>query len=226
MWFPADATKHPLPQAANARPITPTIIILHTNGGFGTVDSLWSYWNSISSGVFSHFQVDVDGAAAQYQSTDLEAPAQWAGNAHGVSIETQDGNDPTLPWSAEQLHAIGNIIRAVAQYHNIPLRLVQSPTDTGIGYHQQFPEWNQSGHNCPGPVRVAQLVNTLIPSLTEVSELTPDDWKTMGALADKIITHTRNDMLALLKGVNAKVDTIKADVEALKQGTPPAGFGN
>src|SRR4051794_2281823 len=98
-WFPADATKMPLPQAAAMPTIAPSMIILHTNGGSGSCQGLFNYWSTNKSGVFSHFQVDRDGTAAQYQSTNLEAPAEFAGNHLAVSIETQDNGDPSQPWT-------------------------------------------------------------------------------------------------------------------------------
>jgi hypothetical protein len=37
-----------------------------------------------------------------------------------------------------------------------------SQTDSGVGYHQQFSIYNQSGHDCPGPERVNQLLHTVL----------------------------------------------------------------
>lgn len=149
----------------------PTAIILHTMGGYlnGT-DA--TFRNSGYSGTESHFGIggpedgiSLDGIVWQWQDLDYTADAQYSGNEYGISIETSDGAISTNPWSDRQLDAITTLLIWLCQKYNLPAKLMTKETDKGIGYHQLFHDWNMDGHNCPGSVRVAQLVNIVIPSV-------------------------------------------------------------
>lgn len=168
MLFPGLARTMLLPQGAGQRRIVPSLIVVHTNGGPGTVQGLYDYWRPgpgwpLGSGIFSHFQIDFDGTVGQYQDTELEAPAEWAANIRAVSIETQDDGNPDAPWTRAQALALATLIAALCDAHAIPTTLVSSPDGNGIGYHEQFPEWNRNGHRCPGFQREQQLRNFVIP---------------------------------------------------------------
>lgn len=155
--FPEIATVMLLPQGKFEQHIEHDCIVLHTNGGPGSGPGLWNYWANPPSDIFSHFQVDADGTAYQYQDTDLEAPAEYAGNLRGISIETQDKGNPDTPWTLAQATKIAEIVRAVGMTHIIPLTMMTDESSRGIGYHSMWPDWNKSKHNCPGPVRVQQI---------------------------------------------------------------------
>jgi hypothetical protein len=169
MLFRGLAKQLLLPQGAGMRRIVPNLIVVHTNGGPGSITGLRNYWQPgpnwpNGSGVFSHFQVDADGSIGQYQDTELEAPAQFDGNSRGVSIETQDNGDPDVPWTRVQALALSTLIAAVAQQHDIPLRMVVTADEHGVGYHEQFTAWNHNGHRCPGFQREQQLRNFVLPN--------------------------------------------------------------
>jgi hypothetical protein len=64
-----------------------------------------------------------------------------------------------------QFDKLVQLIRWCGSTHNIPMKLVTSTSDRGIGYHRQFARWNPNNHSCPGDVRLAKLKNELLPAL-------------------------------------------------------------
>jgi N-acetylmuramoyl-L-alanine amidase-like protein/putative peptidoglycan binding protein len=144
----------------------PKAVFVHTNGGGSHLTSWFDQvWASTHQRLGSTFQVYSDGAIDQLCDTESVIYAQYSASHWAVSIETQDDGHPTAPWTPAQLAAIGKLIKWLHEVHGIPLRAMANPTDSGISYHQQFAVYNQSGHDCPGPVRVNQLLHTVIPRL-------------------------------------------------------------
>ncbi len=156
------------------------IVCVHTMVGFlsGTEQMFrQDGW----TGTESHFGVGGpadpghDGTVYQWVDTDFEADANLGGNHRLISIETSDGGDETNPWSEAQLQAIADIIVWCCQEYAIPAELVadSAPGRRGIGYHRQGIDpwrvaggetWSRSnGKVCPGDVRIAQLVEDVIP---------------------------------------------------------------
>lgn len=179
--------------------ITPRLIVVHTNGGPGTPDAIRNYFNRPGNSVYSHFDVGWDGAAVQMQDTGRTASAQWDANPYAVSIETQDDRNPLRPWTDAQLAKIVALIRAIAAAHSIPLRLADRADGSGIGWHSMYPAWNHSAHNCPGPVREAQLRLHVIPALTAP---TPPGGLVMDA-----------EVKAAFAALTAKIDNLGAILE-------------
>lgn len=165
------ATYKPLGSQTQPKLVVPTAIILHTMGGYlnGT-DA--TFRNNGYTGDESHFGIggpadgiNLDGVVWQWQDLDYTADAQYSGNKYGVSIETSDGTVPANPWSERQLAAIESLLIWLCQKYSLPAKLMTKETDKGIGYHQQFPDWNHDNHNCPGDTRVQQLIDTVIPNV-------------------------------------------------------------
>lgn len=149
----------------------PTAIILHTMGGYlnGT-DA--TFRNNGYTGDESHFGIggpadgtNLDGIIWQWQDLDYTADAQYSGNQYGISIETSDGTNRLQPWSERQLAAIESLLIWLCQKYSLPAKLMTKETDKGIGYHQQFESWNKDRHDCPGHIRVNQLINDVIPQV-------------------------------------------------------------
>lgn len=136
-------------------------VILHTNGGGTDRGSLYGWFSRPNNDICSHFQVAKDGTIEQYVSVDREAYAQYSGNAYGVSIETEDDGNPNTPWTAAQ---ISSIIR-ICKWLEVPARVSPDGAGGGVGWHSLYSNWNESAHNCPGPVRVAQIHKDIIPAL-------------------------------------------------------------
>ncbi len=153
-WYPG-AVRKPVAYRGLGRRQSVAAACLHTNGGPGS--SLYGWWSSVAakgSTVGAQFQVFLDGTVEQYVDTDLVVFHAYALSRWAVGIEHQDNGTNRTPFSAEQIKATAGILT----WLGVPPRMLTSPTPAaGVGYHQQFSQFNQSGHDCPGPVRRAQL---------------------------------------------------------------------
>lgn len=127
------------------------------------------------SGVEAHFGVAMDGRVVQWRDTFYQADAQAGGNDYCISIETEDGGRPETRWTPVQLDRLVELVGWLSVEHAIPMRLVTSTNERGIGYHRQFSSWNPNRHSCPGDVRLAQLRNELLPALQGAPDVTEQD---------------------------------------------------
>jgi peptidoglycan hydrolase-like protein with peptidoglycan-binding domain len=147
----------------------PRVLIVHTMvGNLAGTDAMFKRDGYIGTestfGIGGPWETpSLDGVVYQWQELDHCADAQWDGNAYATSIETADGGNPNHPWTDKQLDALVHLAVWWCQQTHHPARLVTSPSDTGIGYHAQFPAWNKSAHTCPGAVRISQLREAVIP---------------------------------------------------------------
>jgi N-acetylmuramoyl-L-alanine amidase/Putative peptidoglycan binding domain len=145
----------------------PKAVFLHTNGGG---PHLTSWFDQLFQTTHQHlgstFQVFTDGSIDQLCDTESVIYAQYDASKWAVSIETEDDGDAHTPWTPAQLAAIEKLLNWLHQEHGIPLQAAVGPSDAGISYHQQFAIYNKAGHDCPGPVRVNQLLHRVIPRLT------------------------------------------------------------
>jgi hypothetical protein len=155
----------------------PRACFVHTNGGGtgGPGVGLRNWWNQLWSdpaygcagqGIGSTFQVFTDGQFDQYVDSTRVVFAQFQASRWSGAIETQDNGNPATPWTDAQMQGIASILSWYGATHGVPMRLMQNPTDSGIGYHEQFREWNSDSHACPGGVREHQLITQIIPSLS------------------------------------------------------------
>lgn len=146
----------------------PKAVFLHTNGGGPQLTSWFDHlFQNSHQRIGSTFQVYKDGSIDQLCDTESIIYAQFGASRWAVSIETEDDGHASTPWTPQQLAAIEKLITWLHQEHGIPLHPMANADDAGIGYHQQFAVYNQSGHDCPGPVRVNQLLHTVLPRLTK-----------------------------------------------------------
>lgn len=170
------------PLSANSRQprIKPVGVVLHT--AVSDSRSLHSFFEGRSAGVESHFYVREDGSIEQMMDTEVRADCQLDGNSwlsngtrYGfVSIETWDGGKPsTTPWNRAQFAALARLIAWLSTEHGFPLTTATGPHGTGVGWHAQFTdpnnskplEWNHT-HVCPGSLRIAQ-----IPGLIQAAKI-------------------------------------------------------
>ena len=134
--------------------------IIHTNGGPCDHGSLFDFFNRPGNDIASHYQVGWSIVEC-YIDPARQAYAAFASNPFGIQIEIQDDGDPAKPMNAFQLaHIVG-----ILKYHHVPARVSPDGPGGGVGWHQQYPDWNRSGHDCPGAVRVAQIQKVIIPAL-------------------------------------------------------------
>jgi hypothetical protein len=153
-WFPA-AVKREMPFSASMpdRDLSRPTVIAHTNGGGA---NLYPWFSRPGNDICSHFQIFWDGTCEQYLPRSKVAYAEYAGNAFAIAVEMQDDGDNTRPYTAAQLSRLRDII----EWEGAPIILAPE-NGPGIGYHSQYSSWNQSLHDCPGPVRQKQLLNSI-----------------------------------------------------------------
>lgn len=159
MRYPG-ATWKPLPQNATQSKISPTQVILHSTTGGADIDATWAFFAAGSGGAKTeaHFIVGYDGAVIQAMDTLVRADAQFAGNLHGISIETASNAKASDAWTPEQQVAIVALGKWLLTVHTAILpRECPSALEPGFGFHRLFDAWNQSNHSCPGNLRVKQF---------------------------------------------------------------------
>jgi hypothetical protein len=132
--------------------------LLHTNGGGAQLFGWWSQIAASGKHVGAHYQVFNDGRSECYTDPSLVVYHAYAASEWAIGIETEDDGDNSRPWTPEQIRTIAEILH----HHQVPARMLTSPDPgDGVGYHQQFPAWNQNGHDCVGAVRRAQIPQVL-----------------------------------------------------------------
>jgi len=196
MWFTALAAKRPLGTQTEPRITSRDIICVHTMVGYlHSTDTMFKA--NGYGGTESHFGVggtwgsdralSLNGVAYQWQDTDYTADANLDGNHRVISIETAD-NAPKLardiePWTPAQVVTIVKLIAALCKRYDIPPKLIPDTRAgrRGLAYHAQGidpnrvpngEKWSSArGKECPGPVRIAQFINEVIPKVQ--AALTP-----------------------------------------------------
>jgi hypothetical protein len=160
-----------IPEAHTQPWITPRNIIDHSNAG--STPSRWQnllgWINRAEVNGEPHLQFDMDGQVAQFMPfhvrADCNAKAnQWSfqGTRFGaISHETADlGAEalPRTPWVPAQFEALVAAHTVECAVYRIRCTATTSWTDSGIGYHSQFPEWSiYKGKTCPGAARIRQM---------------------------------------------------------------------
>jgi hypothetical protein len=156
-------------------------LVLHTNGASGPVRDLHDWWlREPREGVGAHLQIASDGTVFQYLDTDRKSGHAWDANGWTIGCETEDnGHSSTDPWTPQQIASIVRVCRAL----DVPALMLHSYPSHGLGYHQLYDSWNQSGgtgHNCPGPRRVGQIPE-ILRQLRQGDEddVSPEQFKAM-----------------------------------------------
>jgi hypothetical protein len=160
--------------------IVPRILVFHTMVGY--LKSTENYFKTVNgagySGPESHFGVGgswdgdaLDGVIWQWQGLLNQADAQFdPANNWCTSVETSDGGiwKPRTPaWSAKQLTSLIKIGAFWCKATGVDPVVAKSFDGRGLGYHQLFRQWNTDSHNCPGPLRVAQFHDVLVPGIAK-----------------------------------------------------------
>jgi len=179
--------------------ITPRVVILHV--AVNESPSLYDYFNGPSGGVESHFYIRRDGTVEQYRDTDWQADANMAANDFAISIETQ--GMAAGEWTAQQLAAIKALLTWCHTTHGIPLTVPTRWDGSGVGYHILFmQQWAGGPRSCPGPDRVKQFHNVLVPWMAagpNTAAPQEDDMPLTNADAQTVWTGA-----AIVKNVTAK----------------------
>lgn len=205
MWY-SGAVKKEIRPGVNDPVIIPIGIILHTDAGNSA--SLYNYFNGPSGGVESHFHIPKSRPVEQYRDTGYEADANLKANSFSVdgirygfiSVETQGlAGDP---WTDHQLAEIQKLILWAKSVHpRIQLRVCPGPFQAGIGYHTLFGSpgpWTPVAKSCPGPLRIKQFNQVLVPWLKTASTT---DVSTGGPMS-----LTAADITAIRAAVQAEIE--------------------
>lgn len=205
-----------LPEFDSQPRITPTTIIDHSI--VGSALGAFLFFRD-STGIESHFIVDLNGEIWQLMDTGREADANLEANRYAISIETADnGNPDSFPWTANQLESLSwlhNKLRAV--HPTIPRKKATGCESGGLGYHSQWGApscWTPAvGKTCPGTIRKQQWNEILVPKFLSGEEVEED------------MTPEQSDMLervhnVLLKGharQNNPIDNLYGNVIDIEQ---------
>lgn len=171
--FYPKALNRNIPPGSNDPAITPRLAILHV--AVSTGESLYDFFAHRSGGVESHFYVRFDGTVEQYRSIYFQADANLDANDYAVSIETAGMG--AGEWTPQQIAAIQDLLVWLRDEAGIPLRKAQTPTGSGVGYHVMFGApgpWTPVAKSCPGPARVRQFEDVLVPWLNATSAPKPE----------------------------------------------------
>jgi hypothetical protein len=187
VWL-SGAVKRPLSAKQTQPPLHhKDIICIHTMVGYLTSTETM-FDEGGYTGTESHFGIGgiwgpdkdkgYDGRVEQFQDTDYTADANYKGSWHVISIECAD-NAPKLPsqivaLTPKQVDSVVNLIVELCRLYDIPPVLIPDtkPTRRGLAYHFQGAPanlvpggelWTAAGHECPGPVRIKQFKEVIIP---------------------------------------------------------------
>jgi hypothetical protein len=178
-WYPG-ATKMELQPESDAQAaIRPTQFIVHSIAGPWTPRRLYEYWRD-STNLESHFGLGYDGTLAQFIGTETRADANASANGRAISVETASNTSSTDPWTAEQVDKLIDLGVWAHRKHGIPLRICRTATDPGFGWHRLHSAWSTGGTACPGPKRIEQFKEVVLPGIRaraagEDDEVTKDD---------------------------------------------------
>jgi hypothetical protein len=162
------ATVSLLPGAGRRTVIRPTQVICHTMGS--TLGRAEAYFRRGRAGGESHFGIRLDGRIVQWLDTEVRADAAHRANLRpdgtgAVSITTEGHS--AQPWTDAQLDALVRLHQWLIRTHRgIGRRICRSGADPGLGHHVLLGSpgpWTPNIRSCPGPQRVAQWQQTVVP---------------------------------------------------------------
>lgn len=172
-WCPFAKKMELQPESDQQQAIRPTQLIVHSIVAPWTPERTYEYWRD-STNLESHFGVGYDGSTAQYIGTETRADANAGANRRpdgtgAVSVETASNTTATDAWTDAQIDAIARIAVWLHERHGMPLKVCTSHSAPGIGYHRMFPQWSTDGTACPGPARVRQFTEVLMPRILQLA---------------------------------------------------------
>lgn len=171
LWVPG-AIRRPIAKTSSDPFIIPVGGIFHI--GVTNASSLFQLFSN-DGGIESTGYIRLDGTFEQYRPLNVQCDAQFDGNSfarpdgrlYGFnSWESQGGfPDGGGTWTDAQLAKIKDIIRFQHDQWGNPLRLAPAFNADGFGYHRLYDAWNHNHHSCPGPERVRQFNDIIVPWL-------------------------------------------------------------
>lgn len=203
-----------IPAGENDPPIKPRLAILHVDAG--NAESLYLYFRDRSGGIESHFHVRLDGVIEQYRNIYYQADANLDANDFAVSIETQGYGGGK--WNAAQLKSIKRLLKWLNSEAGIPLTKCQTWNGSGVGYHVLFGApgpWTPVAKSCPGPLRIAQFNNDLIPWMKGVGKSPVRNAVQTGRALIKKGLRALSKASPDRKVVHRKADAIQSELDSM-----------
>lgn len=198
---------------------------MHSAAGRG---SLYNFFLG-SSNLESHFWISNTGLIEQYVDTNVRADANLKANGFAISVETESSVEATERWTPEQAAALVALGDWAAREHGIPRVQIPAWNGAGFGWHIMFGApgpWTPVAKSCPGPARVKQAQNEIIPAIkaagsTEgegfLSALTEAEQKD----AYRILRLLETDYLSKGKSMRQVILETQKGVEDLTSGKRP-----
>jgi len=218
LWLP-NVIRKPIPQTSTDPIIVPVGDVFHV--AVSEAESLHDFFSN-DGGIESTGYIRRDGTIEQYRPLNVECDAQNDGNSWvtgGVrygynSWETQGMGEGE--WTPEQVASIQRIIAWKHDHYGTPLRLTPGWNQPGTGYHCLFPEWNRNAHSCPGPDRVRQFNNVIVPWMNQGGQetdmpLNDTDLAKIQKIADDSATAAVN---AVLDQTQSNGRTLRENIRA------------
>jgi hypothetical protein len=228
----------------STKPVTKDVLCWHTGVGGGL--GIWSYFDRLDVGVYSHGIVcgiwgsdagkNVDGLALQMADTDYRAAANLDGNWRVISWETGDnGERPIKPWTLAQCDTMVRIMVDAHRIDGIPLVLVpdSKPGRRGIAYHRQGCDpyrvaggelWSSSyAKDCPTQARIDQIPNlitrarAIVAGNPEEDELSAEDVAAINKHTDAKFTEIYNLLGYGDQRVDTEADTHPENLQRIRQ---------
>lgn len=215
------ATRLPLPEANAQGRYTKTQIIVHSTGTKVGARGNQRYFARPDVGVESTFIVDYDGEILQVMPAYARADANGSANRRAISIEVVGTGDE--PFTPEQLASVIRICRWACDEHPIARQRIGQESSSGIGWHVMHgapgPWTSVKGKVCPGPLRIAQVVNVVIPAVQEQPTPTPPPPPTGARM---FITNAKGDTKQYLvqNGGGSHIPDAKTSEELRAGGVP------
>lgn len=162
-----------LPEDSTQPDIIPIGIIVHSAASMG---SLYKFFLN-GSDLESTFWVSADGNTEQYMDPTTRADAnRYANRFQGadgrwygyISIETASDVNATDPFYDAQYDELVRLVTWLCETFNIPAKRCASSTSPGIGWHVMWGapgDWTPVAKSCPGPTRIVQVRDELIPTV-------------------------------------------------------------
>ena len=166
----------------------PDTVVFHTASDGPSTRSLFGWFNNPQAQASAHFFVAGDGSVEQLVDTNDRAWHAYSANSHGIGIETHDGGNAANPWTPQQVDALVALTDWACRTHGIKRAICTSPTSGGLGWHEQFRDWNRNAHACPGPVREAQVRDVILPRIQGTP--VPVDWNAVRRIAAGALANT------------------------------------
>lgn len=225
-WCPF-AVRKPIPEAFTQPEIVPYATIWHSAGGSAELQGWWN--NPQSKGLESHFFVDDDPQATLYQYMPITRRADANGEANlwveggvaygAISVETASTTHASEPWSPAQVRRIEQLQRWIHAQADIPMRQMRTPRDWGIGWHVMFgapgPWTKARGKVCPGPARIVQLRDQIIPRLA-AEPVEPTEENILAAIDEERFKALEDSVAEVLRQVSQSQDPKAPDGATLR----------